>query len=122
MGMPEAVRSVLTQYAIFSGRARRSEFWWFFLFNVILSFVASLLDVAIDVPIFGWVVTLALLIPSLAVGARRLHDVDRTGWWQLIGFVPLVGIIVLIVFWCQDGDRGPNRFGHSVKYPAPAVY
>jgi uncharacterized membrane protein YhaH (DUF805 family) len=89
---------------------------------VIVSFVASVIDTALDTTLFGWVISLALLIPSLAVGARRLHDIDRTGWWQLIALVPLVGIIVLIVFWCQDSDRGPNRYGHSPKYPAAAVY
>jgi uncharacterized membrane protein YhaH (DUF805 family) len=118
MGFPDAVRSALTQYVGFSGRARRSEYWWFALFNVILSFVASLLDAAIGASIFGLIVGLGLLLPSRAVGVRRLHDINRSGWWLLLGLIPLVGAIILIVWFCQDSDRGPNQYGDSPKYPA----
>jgi uncharacterized membrane protein YhaH (DUF805 family) len=119
MGMPEAVRTVLTKYADFTGRARRSEFWWFYLFNVVVSVVAGLVDQALGFPILQIVVGLGLLIPGLAVGARRLHDTGRSGWWQLIALVPLVGIILLIVWWATDGDRGPNSHGAP---PKPAAY
>ncbi len=115
MGMPEAVRSVLTKYADFSGRARRSEFWWFYLFNFLVSIVASIVDQVIGFPALQIVVGLGLLIPGLAVGARRLHDTDRSGWWQLIAFVPLVGIILLIVWWATEGHPRPNRFGAPPK-------
>lgn len=118
----EAVRSVLAQYATFSGRARRSEFWWYQLFGFLVGVVASVLDTTLDTDLVSTVVTLALLVPSLAVGARRLHDTDRTGWWQLIALVPLAGLIVLIVFWCQDSQAGPNGYGPSAKYPVAASY
>ena len=118
MGMPDAVRSVLNKYADFSGRARRSEYWWFALFNVVLSLVGAIIDLAIGLPLVQLVIGLGLLIPSLAVGVRRLHDTGRSGWWLLIGLVPLVGFIVLIVFLCTDSERGPNRWGPSPKYQA----
>ncbi len=116
MGMAEAVRSVLSQYATFSGRARRSEYWWFVLASVIASVVASIVDTALGVSIVSLILTLSLLIPSLALGVRRLHDIGKSGWWILIGLIPLVGAIVLIVFFCTDSERGPNRWGPSPKY------
>jgi uncharacterized membrane protein YhaH (DUF805 family) len=116
MGFPDAVRSVLTQYATFTGRARRSEYWWFALANVALSLVAAIIDAAIGFPLFQLVVALGLFVPSLAVGVRRLHDTGRSGWWLLIGLIPLVGAIVLLVFLVTDGERGPNRWGPSPKY------
>ncbi len=115
MGFPEAVRSVLTQYVGFSGRARRSEYWWFVLFTVIVDIVVSAIDAAIGSSILGIIVSLALLLPSLAVGIRRLHDTDRSGWWILIGIIPLVGWIVLIVFAVQDSSNGANKYGPSPK-------
>ncbi len=113
-----AVRSVLSQYANFTGRARRSEFWWFYLANFLASIVASIIDQIIGVPLFQVVVALGLLIPGLAVGARRLHDIGKSGWWQLIALVPLVGIILLIVWWATDSDPAPNQHGPSPKYQA----
>jgi uncharacterized membrane protein YhaH (DUF805 family) len=116
MPFPEAVRRVLTQYATFTGRARRSEYWWFFLFNAIVSAVASGIDAVIGFPALQIVAGLALLVPGLAVGARRLHDTGRSGWWQLLALVPIVGVIVLIVWWATDGHPNPNRWGASPKY------
>jgi len=118
MGMAEAVRSVLSQYATFSGRARRSEYWWFVLASVIASVVASIVDTALGVSILSLLLTLGLLIPSLALGVRRLHDIGKSGWWILIGLIPLVGVIVLIVFACQDSEPGTNQWGPSPKYGA----
>jgi uncharacterized membrane protein YhaH (DUF805 family) len=120
--LPDAVRSVVTQYATFSGRARRAEYWWFFLAYVIAAVVASVIDGMIGISLLSWVLSLGLLVPSLAVGVRRLHDTDRSGWWLLIGLVPLVGAIVLLVFACLDGQPGPNRYGPSPKHQAPAGY
>ncbi|WP_298429792.1 DUF805 domain-containing protein [uncultured Jannaschia sp.] len=116
MTFSESVRTVLQQkYATFSGRASRSEFWWFALFSFIGGVVASLIDGVIFGSDNGGIVnglfTLAIIVPSLAVGARRLHDTDRTGWWLLIWLVPLIGWIVLIVFWVLRGTDGENRFG-----------
>lgn len=119
MDFSSAVRSVFRQYATFSGRARRSEYWWFALFGALVGVVLSILDAIIGTSALVYIADAVLLVPNLAVGARRLHDTDRSGWWQLIALVPLVGIIVLIVFFCQDGDRGPNRFGNSPKYRMP---
>ena len=114
MSFAEAVRSALTQYATFTGRARRSEYWYFVLFNVIVSIVASIIDAVIGVQLVSWIVTLGLLVPGLAVTVRRLHDTGRSGWWILIGLVPLVGAIILIVFACQD-SQPDNQYGPSPK-------
>ncbi|MBM0204276.1 DUF805 domain-containing protein [Micromonospora sp. STR1s_5] len=123
MSFGAAIKSVFSQYVGFSGRARRSEYWWFALFTVLVSIAAAILDSALGLTFvegsssgfIGLVVSLALLLPTLAVAVRRLHDTDRTGWWVLIGLVPLVGAIVLIVFFVQDGTPGANRFGPSPK-------
>lgn len=115
MTFGNAVSSVFAQYAGFSGRARRSEFWWFSLFAFGVYLVAGLIDVAINSSILGLLVGLGLLLPSLAVTMRRLHDTGRSGWWLLIGLVPLVGGIVLLVFECMDSEPGANRFGPSPK-------
>jgi uncharacterized membrane protein YhaH (DUF805 family) len=113
--------AVLKKYAEFSGRARRKEYWMFFLFNVIILIVLSVLD-----SMFGTVsaqygmgmltglYALATLVPNIAVTIRRLHDTDRSGWWILLGLIPLVGI-VLLVFMCLEGTRGDNRFGPDPK-------
>ncbi len=113
---PDAVRSALAQYATFTGRARRSEYWWFALFNLGLSMVAAVLDAVLGAPLTQWIVALGLLVPSLAVAVRRLHDIGRSGWWLLITLVPLAGAVILIVFLCTDGERGANRWGPSPKY------
>lgn len=115
MSFIDAVRAALSKYATFSGRSRRSEYWWFALFNVIVSFVGAGVDAAVGRPLFQFVVALALLLPNLAVLVRRLHDTNRSGWWVLIGLIPLVGSIVLIVFAVQDSQPGTNRFGDSPK-------
>ncbi|MGO4438755.1 DUF805 domain-containing protein [Rhizobium sp. RAF56] len=112
MNFSEAVSSVFSKYADFSGRARRSEFWWFFLFNVVASGVADILSRAIfGNDALGALYSLALLIPAVAVSVRRLHDVDRSGWWILIGAIPLIGAIVLIFWYATEGTAGENRYG-----------
>jgi len=119
----DAIRSCFAQYVGFSGRARRSEYWYFFLFNILVNIVASILDVAIGTNwgsgsgLISLIASLALLLPGLAVAFRRLHDTDRSGWWILIGLIPLVGFIVLLVFFVMDSTPGPNRFGPSPKHP-----
>lgn len=115
MSFIDAVRAALSKYATFSGRSRRSEYWWFALFNFLVSLVGAGIDVAIGKNLFQFVVALALLLPNLAVLVRRLHDTNRSGWWILIGLIPLVGAIVLIVFAVQDSQPGTNRFGDSPK-------
>jgi uncharacterized membrane protein YhaH (DUF805 family) len=107
MSFGEAIRSVLTKYATFSGRASRSEIWYFVLFYFLAVVGLQMLGGGMLVG----VLQLGLIIPSLAVQVRRLHDIDRTGWWLLIGFLPLIGVIVLIVFMCTAPASGRNRFG-----------
>lgn len=105
---------VLERYAKFDGRSRRAEFWWYFLANLIISVVLNIVDFGIGLSGFGVLSTiygLAVLIPGLAVGIRRLHDTDKSGWWLLLALIPIVGIIVLIVFWATEGTRGDNRYG-----------
>jgi uncharacterized membrane protein YhaH (DUF805 family) len=118
MGFMDAVKAVLTNYVGFSGRARRSEFWWFFLFQVIVNILSTIVGNAIGFALLPNLVGLALLLPGLAVGVRRLHDTGRSGWWWLIGLIPLVGIIVLIVFWVGDTQAGANKYGASPKESA----
>ena len=101
---------VLKKYAVFDGRARREEFWMFTLVNLIVAIVLQLIS-----PFLGMIYSFAVLLPGLAVGARRLHDTGRSGWWLLIGLIPLIGIIVLIVFFVQDSQPGENEFGANPK-------
>jgi uncharacterized membrane protein YhaH (DUF805 family) len=108
--------AVLQKYADFTGRARRSEYWMFVLFNLIISVAL----VAVETVVNGTnyvqsLYSLAVLVPSLAVGARRLHDTGRSGWWLLLGLIPCVGAIVLIIFMVQDSTPGPNQFGPNPK-------
>jgi uncharacterized membrane protein YhaH (DUF805 family) len=113
MNFGQAIKTCLNKYATFSGRATRSEYWYFFLFLVIVNIVASVLDSTIfgDMPVLYLIATLALLVPSIAAGVRRLHDTDKSGWWLLVGLIPVIGTIVLIVFFCQRGSVGTNQFG-----------
>lgn len=106
----------LKKYAVFNGRARRAEYWTFFLFNFIISFVLGFIEGALGSQgIIAFVYILACLIPGIAVSVRRLHDTDRSGWWLLISFVPIVGAIVLFVFMAQDSKPGQNRYGINPK-------
>ena len=109
------IKLCLTQkYADFNGRARRSEFWYFFLFSFIVSIVGEVVDFMLGNQVIGGVLGLAMLVPSLSVGARRLHDLNKSGWWQLIVFT-IVGIFVLI-YWCiQDSQPGSNEYGPNPK-------
>jgi uncharacterized membrane protein YhaH (DUF805 family) len=110
-------------YAGFSGRARRTEYWLFQLFNMIILFAVIGIGYAVDsqVPVYvAYAFGLAAILPSLAVQVRRLHDIDKSGWWYFISFVPLVGPIVLLVFDCTEGTQGPNQYGPDPKQEAPA--
>ena len=103
------------KYVEFSGRARRKEYWMFVLFNLIASIVAGFIDGLLGTRMIGSLYSLAVLLPGLAVRARRLHDTDRSGWWMLIALIPLVGWIVLLIFMCLDSTPGENRFGANPK-------
>ena len=107
--------AVLKKYAVFSGRARRTEFWMFVLINFIVAIALGVVDMMLGTVVLGLIYAVATIIPSLAVGARRLHDIGKTGWWQLIGLVPLIGLIVLIVFFVMDSNPGDNQYGPNPK-------
>ena len=121
MSFGQAISTVFSKYATFTGRARRAEFWWWVLFQVMVGIVTNLLDNMLfpDTSIGGdtgsgpitSLANVALLLPTLAVTARRLHDIDRSGWWQLIGLIPIVGWIIVIVWMVRDGQPQTNRFG-----------
>jgi len=105
MGFFGAIKSVLSKYATFSGRARRSEYWFFVLFCILWGWI----------PIVNIILLLVFLIPSLAVAVRRLHDIGRSGWWLFINFIPILGSIVLLVFYCTDSEYGDNQYGPNPK-------
>ena len=127
MSFSAAVRSFWSHYATFRGRSRRSEYWFIQLFLVITNVAVGVIDLILmdgDVDRFianggggvvGLVWILVTLIPALAVLVRRLHDIGRSGWWALIGFVPVLGAIVLLVFTVSDSTPGENAYGPSPK-------
>lgn len=109
--------AALRKYAVFSGRASRKEYWAFQLYYFLLMILATILDAVIGTGIILQIILmLALFLPALAVMIRRLHDADRTGWWVLLMFIPIVNIIAWIVFGVMEGTAGENRFGP----PAPS--
>ena len=117
--------TVLRKYAVFEGRARRREYWFFVLFYILISIVLAVVDRMLGLynetygmGALGALFCLGVLIPSIAVGARRLHDTGRSGWWLLIGFIPLIGAIVLIVFFVLDSQPGTNAYGPNPKETA----
>ena len=112
MGPMQAIQSVLANYANFNGRARRSEYWWFFVVVNVLIGALVAVGGAIAPPLagIGGLLGLAFLLPAWAVTVRRLHDTDRSGWWILLGLVPFGGL-VLLVFFALPGTSGPNQFG-----------
>ncbi|MFZ0484890.1 MAG: DUF805 domain-containing protein [Desulfobacterales bacterium] len=108
--------AVLKKYAVFSGRARRKEYWLFVLFNLIITFVLGFVEELAGGPgVVGMLYSLAVLIPGIAVSVRRLHDTSRSGWWLFIGLIPLIGAFVLLVFVIQDGKPGQNQYGANPK-------
>lgn len=118
---------VMKKYAVFTGRARRKEFWMFTLIYTIIYIVLSIADSLIgtgamlfEMGLLSGVFSLVSICPSIAVTIRRLHDIDRSGWWVLIGLVPLAGVIVLIVFAAKDGQPGSNQYGTNPKEEAIA--
>jgi len=120
--------TIKNRYAKFDGRATRSEYWYFVLFYFILSIIAVLFDTIIINPMLGAtpeqageggflqiILALGLLIPSIGLGIRRLHDIGKSGWWMLIGFIPIIGLLALIYFYVQDSQAGTNLYGSNPK-------
>ena len=105
----------LSNYAAFEGRARRKEYWYFTLFFIIASVVAGVVDGLIGLPILSILVFLGLILPSISVGVRRLHDTGRSGWWYLLSFIPLIGAIILIIFFVMDSKPETNIYGPNPK-------
>ena len=115
MNFAQAITAGFRNYVNFTGRASRSEFWFWVLFAVLVSVAATLIDVALfsdsEISPLNTLAGLALLLPNLSVSVRRLHDLDRSGWWILLGLIPIVGWIIIIIWNCSKGTPGPNRFG-----------
>jgi uncharacterized membrane protein YhaH (DUF805 family) len=117
MGFKDAISSGFRNYIGFSGRAARSEYWYWVLFILLLQIMAWLIDMTLfgfnttGVNPIGVLVSLATFLPGLALSVRRLHDIDRLGWWVLLGLIPVIGWIVLIYWACLRGTVGANRFG-----------
>ena len=115
----------MKQYADFSGRARRKEFWMFVLFSAIIVFALMLVIMALNatgssiLSVIGFVLycvyALAVIVPSLAVGVRRLHDIGKSGWYFFITLIPLVGGIILLIWWCKNSQPGENKWGANPK-------
>jgi len=113
---------VLKKYAVFGGRARRKEYWYFVLFNALISIALTIIDGVTGsfsseagIGLLSGIYGLAVLIPSIAVGVRRLHDTNRSGWWLLIALIPLIGAIVLIVFLASDSKPEENKYGLNLR-------
>jgi uncharacterized membrane protein YhaH (DUF805 family) len=121
MNFQTSVKTCFNKYAVFTGRASRSEFWFFVLFG----FLGGIIAVIIDVMILGYpfvqngpidlIFTVAIIVPSISVAARRLHDINKSGWWQLI-WVTIIGIIPLFIWNCTKGKNKKNRFGPPIKF------
>ena len=111
MTFSDAIRSGFDHYFKFDGRASRSEFWWWVLFAILVSIAANIVDAIIGAQIFSFLVALGLFLPGLSMAIRRLHDTGRSGWWILIGLIPLIGFIVLLIFYLEQGNPAPNEYG-----------
>ena len=112
----------LKKYAVCAGRARRKEFWFFVLFNTLIAVALAMIDMFtgtfdedVGLGLLSGLYTVAVILPSIAVTVRRLHDTDRSGWWYLLVFVPLIGGLVILVFMLLDSTPGSNRFGSNPK-------
>lgn len=108
----ENFKTIMTKkYFCFEGRAGRAEFWYWVLVCVIINVVLGIVDQIIGFEILEGLFNLAVLLPGLGVSVRRLHDTNRSGWWLLLGLIPLVGAIIVIIFYAQAGQRGENQYG-----------
>lgn len=105
----------LRQYVDFSGRARRKEYWMFCLFNIIFGIILAILDALIGMNVLSVIYSIGVLLPSLAVCVRRLHDIGKSGWNYFLILIPLVGAIILLVWFCKQGESAGNKWGENPK-------
>ena len=119
VGFTQAISFGFSNYINFQGRATRAEYWWWTLFAVISDVVLGFIDAALGIGFLQGPFSLAILIPGLAFGARRLHDIGKSGWWQLLWFAIVVGWIILWVLASRRGDRGQNQHGLDPRTPPP---
>ncbi len=110
VGFGDAVTEGFTNIVTFSGRASRSAFWWFFLGAIIIDLIGGIIGTAVHAPVIGYIIEVIVALGTLSLSVRRLHDSGKSGFWWLIGFIPLIGTIILIVFYCQPGTPGPNKY------------
>ena len=111
MGFGQAVSTCFSKYVDFSGRACRSEYWYWTLFAFLVSIAGNVVGASIDSMLAGVVLQLALLLPGLAVFVRRMHDIDKSGWWFFLNFLPIIGFIIILIWLVKRGTDGANRFG-----------
>jgi len=120
MNIQTAVKTCFSKYATFSGRASRSEYWFFYLFTIIASIVTWVIDTMLlgysseDTGAINLIFQIIIILPSIAVGARRLHDIGKSGWWQLL-ILTIIGIILLIVWFATIGSSKKNKYGNPIK-------
>lgn len=110
MGILEAITSFFTNYTNFHGRSRRSAYWWVWLASLIVGLI----------PIVNYIWAIAVIIPTIAIGVRRLHDIGKSGWWYLIIFIPIAGAIILLIWFIRDSQPGDNQWGPNPKEINPA--
>ncbi|MBP7370167.1 MAG: DUF805 domain-containing protein [Arenimonas sp.] len=120
--------TVIKKFSDFSGRAQRAEYWYFTLFYIlifaglaIVDGIIGTLDLDAGIGLLSGIFAIALIIPSLAVSVRRLHDTDRSGWWLLLGIIPIIGGLIILYFNVQDGTVGVNSYGENPKTIAPVI-
>ena len=106
MTFADSIKTCFSRYADFNGRAQRPEYWWFMLFLFLANLILGMISDTVSL-----IFSLATVVPSLSVGARRLHDTNRSGWWQLLWIIPVIGWIIIIVLQAQEGDLTDNQFG-----------
>jgi uncharacterized membrane protein YhaH (DUF805 family) len=111
MGFGQAISAGFSNYVNFRDRASRSEYWFWILFIIIADVVAGIIDAVLGIQLVTGIFGLVTLLPNIAIAIRRLHDLDRTGWWILLGFIPIIGWIILLIWYVTRGTVGPNRFG-----------
>jgi len=124
MTFTQSIKTVLAKFATFDGRAMRSEYWWFALFALLVSIPLNFVDQLLVAPALGyesfqeatpqflsWLFSLAILLPSIAVAVRRMHDLNKSGWWVLIAFIPILGILLILYWFVQRGTVGGNQYG-----------